>query len=108
MLRYTSHPLVNVSIKQNNIRDTENTFSLAASLASRSISEQLATAVSIKRPSGNYIRSTIMDNGFYATVIADSKAHAGVTVVEDNKVRGGDAHYLYSGTIQADGNDEIV
>ncbi|MGX9935862.1 GrlR family regulatory protein [Advenella kashmirensis] len=49
-----------------------------------------------------------MDNGFYATVIADSKAHAGVTVVEDNKVRGGDAHYLYSGTIQADGNDEIV
>ena len=39
-----------------------------------------------------------MDNGFYATIIADSKAHAGVTVVEDNKVRGGDAQLSLMGS----------
>ncbi|NLY64281.1 MAG: hypothetical protein GX070_04905 [Alcaligenaceae bacterium] len=49
-----------------------------------------------------------MDNGFYATLIADSQAHPGITVIEDARIRGGDATYLYSGTIQANNPDEVV
>ncbi|MFV9474851.1 GrlR family regulatory protein [Advenella sp. RU8] len=49
-----------------------------------------------------------MDNGFYATWIAESKAHPGITVIEDARIRGGDANYLYSGTIQATTPEEVV
>lgn len=49
-----------------------------------------------------------MDNGFYATLIAESTAQAGITVIEDARIRGGDANYLYSGTIQATTPDEVV
>ncbi|GAA4413747.1 hypothetical protein GCM10011450_22160 [Advenella faeciporci] len=49
-----------------------------------------------------------MDNGFYATLIAESKSNPGITVIEDARIRGGDANYLYSGTIQATTPDEVV
>ncbi len=49
-----------------------------------------------------------MDNGFYATSIAESKTNPGITVIEDARIRGGDANYLYSGTIQATTPDEVV
>lgn len=40
-----------------------------------------------------------MDNGFYATKLANSDARAGITVIEDSCIRGGDSQFLYSGTI---------
>ena len=40
-----------------------------------------------------------MDNGFYATLVEGSTAKAGITVIEDNRIRGGDDEFLYSGTI---------
>ncbi len=49
-----------------------------------------------------------MDNGFYATKIADSEARAGITVIEDSCIRGGDSQYLYSGTISLSPSQEVV
>ena len=49
-----------------------------------------------------------MENGFYATKIADSDARAGITVIEDSCIRGGDSHFLYSGTISLSANQEVV
>ena len=48
-----------------------------------------------------------MDNGFYATLVEGTIAQAGITVIEDNRIRGGDSEFLYSGTIELNG-DEVV
>ena len=34
-----------------------------------------------------------MDNGFYATLVEGAVAQAGITVIEDNRIRGGDAEF---------------
>lgn len=49
-----------------------------------------------------------MDNGFYATLVEGSTAHSGITVIEDNRIRGGDAEFLYSGTITTESSDTVV
>ena len=36
-----------------------------------------------------------MDNGFYATLVEGSTAKAGITVIEDNRIRGGDDEFLF-------------
>lgn len=48
-----------------------------------------------------------MDNGFYATLVEGTVTQAGITVIEDNRIRGGDAEFLYSGTIELS-SDEVV
>lgn len=48
-----------------------------------------------------------MDNGFYATLVEGTVTQTGITVIEDNRIRGGDAEFLYSGTIELSG-DEVV
>ena len=49
-----------------------------------------------------------MDNGFYATLVEGAVAQAGITVIEDNRIRGGDAEFLYSGTIELNGTDVVA
>lgn len=49
-----------------------------------------------------------MDNGFYATKVANSDARAGITVIEDSRIRGGDSQFLYSGTISLSATQEVV
>lgn len=49
-----------------------------------------------------------MDNGFYATLVEGNVAQTGITVIEDNRIRGGDAEFLYSGTIELTGDDVVA
>ncbi|NLA89406.1 MAG: hypothetical protein GX844_06030 [Alcaligenaceae bacterium] len=49
-----------------------------------------------------------MENGFYSTLVEGSTAHLGTTIIEDNRIRGGDAEFLYSGTISVETSDNIV
>ena len=49
-----------------------------------------------------------MDNGFYATLVEGSVAQAGITVIEDSRIRGGDAEFLYSGTISISGDNVVA
>ena len=49
-----------------------------------------------------------MDNGFYATLVEGNVAQTGITVIEDNRIRGGDAEFLYSGTIELTGEDVVA
>lgn len=49
-----------------------------------------------------------MDNGFYATKVANSDARAGIAIIEDSRIRGGDSQFLYSGTISVSGTQEVV
>ena len=49
-----------------------------------------------------------MENGFYSTLVEGSTAHLGTTIIEDNRIRGGDAEFLYSGTINQSGDDVVA
>lgn len=49
-----------------------------------------------------------MDNGFYATLVEGSTAQSGITIIEDCRIRGGDAEFLYSGTITTESSDNVI